>query len=292
MADISIANRATVPAPNDYVVADAQDLLVKAVRAVINGAAAGGTYLPALQLISPAGDIMWTAVPPSNVAAGVSVDVSWFPWGGGLGQATATTPSGGGGGGGGGGAPAALQVTDGTTTVTSVTDIDFVSGATVASGGGGRANVTSVGSGTPSFSGARIYSSVNQSIPNTTDTTQTFDTVQFDVGGYSNLGTHNTRLTAPSTGYYAMGACVAFPNGNYYTQVYTFVNGVRATASASTVTAAPTAGTNPDLMVASIYKLNAGDYMEVGVVQESGAAANSLSAPPTVPSFWMSLIGV
>lgn len=152
-------------------------------------------------------------------------------------------------------------------------------------GGGG-------GGTTPTFTGARIYSSVNMSVPDTTDFTQTFDTVQFDTGGYANLATHNTRLTAPSTGYYHMGACIAFPVGNYYTQLYVYVNGVRADAVCTLVTAAPTAGTNPDLSVHGIYQLNAGDYIELGLVQESGVAKNSLSAPPTVPSMWISLLGV
>lgn len=44
-----------------------------------------------------------------------------------------------------------ISVTDGVTTVTSVTEIDFVSGATVANGGGGVAQVTISGGGSSGF---------------------------------------------------------------------------------------------------------------------------------------------
>lgn len=79
MADAAIVNRAIESAPKDYTLGASEELFLKAVRAVMDGSGTGQAYLPALQLIAPDGTVMWTAVPVESVAAGGSVDVSWFP---------------------------------------------------------------------------------------------------------------------------------------------------------------------------------------------------------------------
>lgn len=83
MPDISIVSPEVVTAPQDYTLPGAQEILLKAVGCRINGASASGSFLPALQLIDPGGNVMWTAVNASlPVAAGRSALVSWFPGGG------------------------------------------------------------------------------------------------------------------------------------------------------------------------------------------------------------------
>lgn len=80
MADVPIVNRATTTAPKDYTLPQSQEILLRAVRADIDGTGAAGVFLPALQLLSPDGVVMWTAVDPNlSVAAGASASVSWFP---------------------------------------------------------------------------------------------------------------------------------------------------------------------------------------------------------------------
>lgn len=80
MADTPIVNRATVTAPKDYTLPQSQEILLKAVRADIDGTGAAGSFLPALQLLSSDGVVMWTAVDPAlSVAAGASASVTWFP---------------------------------------------------------------------------------------------------------------------------------------------------------------------------------------------------------------------
>lgn len=80
MPDVSIVNSTITGTPKNYQVPGTQELLVKAVRASIDGSAAASSFLPALQLIDPAGHVMWTAVNTSQtVAAGGTADVSWFP---------------------------------------------------------------------------------------------------------------------------------------------------------------------------------------------------------------------
>lgn len=80
MPDVSIVNTTVTSTPKDYTVPGTQELLLKAVTAKIDGSATASSYLPALQLLDPAGRVMWTAVDTSNpVTAGASVDASWFP---------------------------------------------------------------------------------------------------------------------------------------------------------------------------------------------------------------------
>lgn len=78
-ADTVIVRQAIEAAPKDYAFSGQQELSPLAVRAEIDGSGAASAYLPALQLIGPSGDIVWTAVTPTSVAAGGSADVSWFP---------------------------------------------------------------------------------------------------------------------------------------------------------------------------------------------------------------------
>lgn len=82
MADRAIVDSAIAPAPKDYEVAADVELALKAVSAIVNGSSAAGSFLPAVQLISPSGDVMWTAVPETPIAAGGSAVISWFPGGG------------------------------------------------------------------------------------------------------------------------------------------------------------------------------------------------------------------
>lgn len=87
MADLPIVNRAMVTAPKDYTLPQSQEIILKCVRATIDGSGAAGSFLPALQLVSNNGDVMWTAINASQtVTAGGSVNVTWFP-----GVSTATT---------------------------------------------------------------------------------------------------------------------------------------------------------------------------------------------------------
>ena len=79
MADVAIVNRATVTAPKDYAVAAGGEIVLKAVRAVIDGSGATTAYVPVLQVLAPDGTVMWDGRPDGTVAAGGSADVSWFP---------------------------------------------------------------------------------------------------------------------------------------------------------------------------------------------------------------------
>lgn len=79
MPDVSLADRTVVTAPKDYTISGSQALMLKAVHAEVDGSGAAAEYLPVLELVSPAGDVMWQAFDVFHpVAAGGSATVSWF----------------------------------------------------------------------------------------------------------------------------------------------------------------------------------------------------------------------
>ena len=79
MADAVIRAQQVQTTPAGYTVPDAQQILVRSVRAVIDGTGAAGAFTPVLQLKDPTGAIVWQAPGDATIAAGASADVSWFP---------------------------------------------------------------------------------------------------------------------------------------------------------------------------------------------------------------------
>lgn len=83
MPDVAIVASQVANAPQDYTLPGAQEIMLRAVGCTVNGSTASGSFLPALQMLDPAGHVMWTAVNASSpVAVGRSALVSWFPGGG------------------------------------------------------------------------------------------------------------------------------------------------------------------------------------------------------------------
>lgn len=79
MTDVAIRASATAAAPQDYKIPGAQEILPKSVSASMDGTSASGTWYPCLQFVDPGGNVMVSAVGTLALAAGASVDVSWFP---------------------------------------------------------------------------------------------------------------------------------------------------------------------------------------------------------------------
>ena len=79
MADVALLAQQVQTAPNGYQVPGAQEIILKSVRAVIDGTHASGDFNVALQIISPSGAVMAEAVSGVKVAAGASAHATWFP---------------------------------------------------------------------------------------------------------------------------------------------------------------------------------------------------------------------
>ena len=80
MPVVPIVSRNTASSLKDYTIPGAQKIILRAACANFNGAAVTAAFVPVVQLISPAGDVMWTAQAP-DIQGGNSAQVSWFPCG-------------------------------------------------------------------------------------------------------------------------------------------------------------------------------------------------------------------
>jgi hypothetical protein len=78
--DTQILAAGTHAAPVSYEIPNAQELLLLAVNAEFDGSGAGGSYIPAVVIVSDGGVVIARAADPSVlVAAGADAEVSWFP---------------------------------------------------------------------------------------------------------------------------------------------------------------------------------------------------------------------
>lgn len=136
---------------------------------------------------------------------------------------------------------------------------------------------------------ARAFNSANISIPNNAVTALTFDSERHDTGALHSTSSNTGRLTAPSAGLYAIGACVRWnPTGGGTRQLYLRLNG--ATFIAEQV-GDFTSGAAVMQTIETQYRLAATDYVEVVVLQQSGGALNVLAFGNTSPEFWMARLG-
>ena len=105
-----------------------------------------------------------------------------------------------------------------------------------------------------------------------------------DDGSYSNLGSHNTRLTVTNTGWYLLNADVEWAaNATGQRQIYVQKNGV-ATQLLSTIVGANAAGTTVQALSGLLY-LTGADYVEVWGLQNSGGALSTGHTQGAYPNF-------
>lgn len=91
MADRQYRPLGTVSAPADWNLPASLEITPKTAYAKFDGTSAAGPYLPCLRIISDAGIVAAEAVATTQVAAGASVDASWFR---GVGAQTVSSGSG------------------------------------------------------------------------------------------------------------------------------------------------------------------------------------------------------
>lgn len=123
------------------------------------------------------------------------------------------------------------------------------------------------GASAVTFSGAKISDPAGavQDIGAATETLVTFDTVDYDVGNYADLGTNNDRLVISESGYYNISGAVEFTAASGgYAYVSIWKNGTSGTRLARhNIEGADT--TQDTVSVSVDAYLVAGDYISVGV---------------------------
>jgi len=141
----------------------------------------------------------------------------------------------------------------------------------------------------------RVGNSANQSIPNTGDSVVTFNTEAYDTDGMHSTVTNTSRITLNTAGLYEVIFHGAFTPGNDYTSAWCYLR-----VNGSTVIAPGVGGRSIVgavalwLMVSTVWKFAAGDYVEVLVGQRnSAAAARNLEVQPSYsPVFMATWIGL
>jgi hypothetical protein len=80
MADVQILASQSATGHLDFVVPGSQEIVIKAIKASYDGGGAAGSFVPAVQVISPAGEDAGTYPAVTELAAGDSADVSFGPF--------------------------------------------------------------------------------------------------------------------------------------------------------------------------------------------------------------------
>lgn len=131
--------------------------------------------------------------------------------------------------------------------------------------------------------GARIEATSTQNISNTTNTDLNYQTVDFDTGGFANLGSDARKLTVPTTGLYLVMAEVFWAYNNAGRRLAAIThNGFYSALSPAvaddsrTAIWPPVGGDgfgNPHTtnLICGLVHANAGDFFASGCVQNSGS---------------------
>ena len=151
------------------------------------------------------------------------------------------------------------------------------------------ANTVQDGSiGTSQFAGsipaARVTRTAAQSIEDSVTTAVAFDSERYDTAAMHDNSANNSRLTAPVAGIYLVAAEINWPpdpDGNR--QLHLRVNGAMSDIVIQSV--APTASNT--LQATTQVRLQAGDYVEAYVFQDSGGFLNVSKTNDSSPEFSM-----
>jgi hypothetical protein len=132
---------------------------------------------------------------------------------------------------------------------------------------------------------ARVTHNVDQSIPNNAVTTLAFNTESFDTDAIHDTVTNNSRLTCKTAGVYAIFGGLRFAsNATGRRFVLILLNGVTNIAIYS---ANADTGAQHQITISHMYKLAVNDYIEMQVLQTSGAALNAETSSDHSPMFGM-----
>jgi hypothetical protein len=127
------------------------------------------------------------------------------------------------------------------------------------------------------------------SIPSGVTTFVPWEVEVLDTGGFFDLS-NPTRITLSSRGLYLFGSegTLSAGAGNRTQSLIVRLNGGANLIALSWF--CPT-GLSASIIGTSLHVLNAGDYLEFGVSQDSGGAVNLVANPPNEPQFWLIKMG-
>ena len=150
-------------------------------------------------------------------------------------------------------------------------------------------NPGSVGTSTfGAIPGARATNSTAENVTDTTLTTLTFDTNDYDSGGVHSTSTNNSRLTAPVAGVYEItGDVIWHPNSAGTREMEIVKNGTTTVAYAEM----PPGSSSVGQEVTTQLRLAAGDYVELQLFQNSTSTVIVSALSDMSPIFAMHWLG-
>lgn len=127
-----------------------------------------------------------------------------------------------------------------------------------------------------SFVGCQLAFTGSQSIANTTATALTWGVENFDTDGMHSTVTNTSRITIATGkgGYYWIYGFVSWDLGTHRRIAYIYKNGSEIIGYEVGVTSSSPA-TYPAVGISSVLNLNAGDYLEMFVYQNTGGNLNA-----------------
>lgn len=123
---------------------------------------------------------------------------------------------------------------------------------------------------------ARIYNSAPISVPHNTGVTLTFDSERWDTAGLHDTA-NPSRLTASTAGKYLIFGEVSFATQGGGSRIVGFL--VNGTQSIATNNAEGDPSHHTEVPLTTVYELQAGDYVEFTVAQDSGTTVQAEGYP-------------
>jgi hypothetical protein len=153
------------------------------------------------------------------------------------------------------------------------------------------ANVADAVTDTSTAYAVRAYNSAAITVPSATPTILTFDSERRDDGGLHSMASNTSRLTAPVAGWYSIFATLTFQfNATGFRAANIKLNGTTI-ISGLEFPAISTSTEGTLLAPATLYYLNANDYVEISCYQDSGVSLNVSVLANYSPEFGMIKVG-
>jgi len=137
--------------------------------------------------------------------------------------------------------------------------------------------------------GARVYSNVDQTIPNTSSTLVNFNSEEYDTDNIHSNVTNNSRLTCRTAGKYLVVLNLCWKTNATGIRYITFLKNGSNQVANQVVAPIPPYGT--EHCVATILNLAVSDYVEVNAYQSSGGNLDIWAFLARTPYFQMQRIG-
>jgi hypothetical protein len=140
------------------------------------------------------------------------------------------------------------------------------------------------------FPAARARHNAIQTIPNNSGTALTLGLEDFDTQNLHDNANSNNRLTAPIAGLYNITASVRWEANTAGRRVLFINHNAAGTIARDAVSPNNTSMFGPEQDADTLFRLSAGDFVEVGVFQDSGGPLDVEPAQLSSPVFAMSWV--